>query len=174
MRKPQTGKPYPAGLAARGDSAALRDALERSPTDLLDELRFIWDLPEGKPIRVIGRVWCKDLDGGGSIWLLDDIEHPATGIGLLYPPLPDALDTLGPRPAAAFVPPGRSREILDFHAVTSGGQRSEVHTSELQSLMRHSSAVFCLKKKTQIINKQYNTPPNIYTLNQPNLTSPNY
>src|SRR3546814_17784630 len=50
MRKPQTGKPYPAGLAARGDSAALRDALERSPTDLLDELRFIWDLPEGKPI----------------------------------------------------------------------------------------------------------------------------
>src|SRR3546814_9511197 len=27
-------------------------------------------------------------------------------------------------------------------------QRSEEHTSELQSLMRHSSAVFCLKKKT--------------------------
>src|SRR3546814_6340382 len=27
--------------------------------------------------------------------------------------------------------------------------RSEEHTSELQSLMRHSSAVFCLKKKTQ-------------------------
>src|SRR3546814_2885586 len=28
------------------------------------------------------------------------------------------------------------------------GQRSEEHTSELQSLMRLSSAVFCLKKKT--------------------------
>src|SRR3546814_9247810 len=27
--------------------------------------------------------------------------------------------------------------------------RSEEHTSELQSLMRHSYAVFCLKKKTQ-------------------------
>src|SRR3546814_3923679 len=27
--------------------------------------------------------------------------------------------------------------------------RSEEHTSELQSLMRNSSAVFCLKKKTQ-------------------------
>src|SRR3546814_7761932 len=26
-------------------------------------------------------------------------------------------------------------------------QRSEEHTSELQSLMRHSSAVYCLKKK---------------------------
>src|SRR3546814_2264275 len=32
-------------------------------------------------------------------------------------------------------------------------QRSEEHTSELQSLMRISYAVFCLKKKKQIINK---------------------
>src|SRR3546814_10013782 len=31
-------------------------------------------------------------------------------------------------------------------------RRSEEHTSELQSLMRNSYAVFCLKKKTQ--NKQ--------------------
>src|SRR3546814_5525152 len=30
------------------------------------------------------------------------------------------------------------------------GQRSEEHTSELQSLMRISYAVFCLKKKTQL------------------------
>src|SRR3546814_6976670 len=29
------------------------------------------------------------------------------------------------------------------------GQRSEEHTSELQSLLRISYAVFCLKKKTQ-------------------------
>src|SRR3546814_5393051 len=29
------------------------------------------------------------------------------------------------------------------------GLRSEEHTSELQSLMRHSYAVFCLKKKKQ-------------------------
>src|SRR3546814_2197944 len=31
--------------------------------------------------------------------------------------------------------------------------RSEEHTSELQSLMRNSYAVFCLKKKKQYINK---------------------
>src|SRR3546814_9470339 len=31
--------------------------------------------------------------------------------------------------------------------------RSEEHTSELQSLMRNSYAVFCLKKKTTIYNK---------------------
>src|SRR3546814_17621248 len=32
--------------------------------------------------------------------------------------------------------------------VEGGGGRSEEHTSELQSLMRNSYAVFCLKKKT--------------------------
>src|SRR3546814_5723433 len=34
-------------------------------------------------------------------------------------------------------------------------QRSEEHTSELQSLMRISYAVFCLKKKTMKNNQQY-------------------
>src|SRR3546814_5058481 len=33
--------------------------------------------------------------------------------------------------------------------------RSEEHTSELQSLMRISYAVFCLKKKNQILIKHY-------------------
>src|SRR3546814_8474541 len=34
-------------------------------------------------------------------------------------------------------------------AATGHGRRSEEHTSELQSLMRPSYAVFCLKKKTK-------------------------
>src|SRR3546814_3295788 len=34
-----------------------------------------------------------------------------------------------------------------MYATTTGEQRSEEHTSELQSLMRISYAVFCLKKK---------------------------
>src|SRR3546814_7659332 len=34
-------------------------------------------------------------------------------------------------------------------AVAGGGFRSEEHTSELQSLMRISYAVFCLKKKNK-------------------------
>src|SRR3546814_9697956 len=37
-----------------------------------------------------------------------------------------------------------------------GGRRSEEHTSELQSLMRNSYAVFCLKKKNvQDTSKQH-------------------
>src|SRR3546814_7633374 len=41
---------------------------------------------------------------------------------------------------------GRARNHLRVVALL--GKRSEEHTSELQSLMRISYAVFCLKKKT--------------------------
>src|SRR3546814_8038302 len=37
------------------------------------------------------------------------------------------------------------------------GRRSEEHTSELQSLMRISYAVFCLKKKNNNISTQHTT-----------------
>src|SRR3546814_4896303 len=42
---------------------------------------------------------------------------------------------------------GRQRDEL--HKRYERNQRSEEHTSELQSLMRNSYAVFCLKKTTQ-------------------------
>src|SRR3546814_10577657 len=42
------------------------------------------------------------------------------------------------------------------HARLVGTERSEEHTSELQSLMRTSYAVFCLKKKKQTLTKQSN------------------
>src|SRR3546814_6549745 len=44
--------------------------------------------------------------------------------------------------------------VVALHSSAStGAQRSEEHTSELQSLMRISYAVFCLKKKNNTINK---------------------
>src|SRR3546814_4439729 len=45
-------------------------------------------------------------------------------------------------------------EWLNVSAGTDGAPRSEEHTSELQSLMRISYAVFCLKKKKQTKIKQ--------------------
>src|SRR3546814_8463632 len=45
--------------------------------------------------------------------------------------------------------PGRPR-----HPPDRGRMRSEEHTSELQSLMRISYAVFCLKKKTNTTPEQ--------------------
>src|SRR3546814_8265550 len=54
------------------------------------------------------------------------------------------------RPQAAVVQGValRARDILPLHQ-----RRSEEHTSELQSLMRISYAVFCLKKKNNIKEK---------------------
>src|SRR3546814_4026660 len=53
--------------------------------------------------------------------------------------------------------PVRQHAQLCFQAGQRPGQslpRSDEHTSELQSLMRISSAVFCLKKKTICTEKQ--------------------
>src|SRR3546814_3809916 len=46
--------------------------------------------------------------------------------------------------------------------------RSEEHTSELQSLMRNSYAVFCLKKK-QIIKNIHNSKPQNKTITYNNI-----
>src|SRR3546814_7510534 len=48
---------------------------------------------------------------------------------------------------------GQRENILQHpvHLVDRLGHRSEEHTSELQSLMRISYAVFCLKKKNKYI-----------------------
>src|SRR3546814_5877123 len=43
--------------------------------------------------------------------------------------------------------PHRCRALGQCHPVAAVAGRSEEHTSELQSLMRISYAVFCLKKK---------------------------
>src|SRR3546814_5078987 len=51
----------------------------------------------------------------------------------------------------ALVLPPISVGMIDASATRSAAMpRSEEHTSELQSLMRSSYAVFCLKKKTTI------------------------
>src|SRR3546814_3640036 len=47
-----------------------------------------------------------------------------------------------------FIADPRQKDIFDRHCTGAGSTfRSEEHTSELQSLMRISYAVFCLKKK---------------------------
>src|SRR3546814_4082931 len=44
---------------------------------------------------------------------------------------------------------GLLEEFASLIAIPVAERRSEEHTSELQSLMRNSYAVFCLKKNTQ-------------------------
>src|SRR3546814_9790283 len=56
-----------------------------------------------------------------------------------------ALDQLSMRPSSRDDFSGRDRQRQSLRQA----ERSEEHTSELQSLMRISYAVFCLKKKTK-------------------------
>src|SRR3546814_2130144 len=79
-------------------------------------------------------------------------------------PLPPTMKVRLPAFAAAIPPEtGASTAVSPLAAAASATRlavatsiRSEEHTSELQSLMRISYAVFCLKKKKQI-KPQYNT-----------------
>src|SRR3546814_1951621 len=65
------------------------------------------------------------------------------------------------RQAGAFHPMRSGRNVQK--SIGFENLRSEEHTSELQSLMRSSYAVFCLKKKMNnenVITKEYNKHSN--------------
>src|SRR3546814_7002869 len=61
---------------------------------------------------------------------------------------------------------GGAASLVDAPGARCGQVRSEEHTSELQSLMRISYAVFCLKKKTE----RNNTTEKKYTSLKINMT----
>src|SRR3546814_5095009 len=98
------------------------------------------------------------------------------------PPRSTRTDTLFPYTtlfrSPIFKPPVDERDGEEFQIKTSRilhrvesldprpdrRQRSEEHTSELQSLMRSSYAVFCLKKKINSYKAYHNVAP---TANKP-------
>src|SRR3546814_10791083 len=69
-----------------------------------------------------------------------------------------ATDTYENLVAAGVIDPTKVVRTALQDAASVAGLRSEEHTSELQSLMRISYAVFCLKKKTPIYVKQRTNP----------------
>src|SRR3546814_1990101 len=72
--------------------------------------------------------------------LLVYMDGSAAVIGEMMLPILEPTD-----PAA----PGPARELGNAFQLTNFLRRSEEHTSELQSLMRISYAVFCLKQKNK-------------------------
>src|SRR3546814_6465850 len=136
----------------------------------------------GEPINPEAWIWYHEVIGGERCPIVDTWWQTETG-AMMIAPLPGVTTT---RPGTATHPlPGISAELVDDEGnpVAEGGGyltitepwpsmlrgiwgdeqryvdtywRSEEHTSELQSLMRISYAVFCLKKKK-------NKTPTIYT-----------
>src|SRR3546814_8219441 len=68
-----------------------------------------------------------------------------------------------PRRAPAILPSVPGGSLLSLQP--PGRRRSEEHTSELQSLMRISYAVFCLKKKNKVNTTTYEQEITYYTQN---------
>src|SRR3546814_4803060 len=94
---------------------------------------------------MIGSTWAANSCPRRNAFTHDGAIAPATG------PCPTG--------AAAWITCGRAQILLIPPLRTAlwnpaGDGRSEEHTSELQSLMRISYAVFCLKKKKNIIHEE--------------------
>src|SRR3546814_5031220 len=116
---------------ARGDSAAAADA-EALAAEVEAALKRHALIPDGKG----GQVWAYEIDGFGNWIFMDDANVPSlSGLALI-----DVVSRDDPlfRRTADLAWSDRNPYFF---------KRSEEHTSELQSLMRISYAVFCLKKK---------------------------
>src|SRR3546814_1794363 len=98
---------------------------------------------------------------------------------ILRPPISTRTDTLFPyttlfrsipmKAGKRRLPSGRSPSCARPASRWSNSRRSEEHTSELQSLMRISYAVFCLKKKQNTQTKlqhnySHNTMPTVHII----------
>src|SRR3546814_4681011 len=102
----------------------------------------------------------EDGEGQWQDWLADDsplqdqIVAEAQEADVRHDMLVSAMDNLNDREKHILTErrltddPKTLEELSQVYGVS----RSEEHTSELQSLMRISYAVFCLKKKTSIKN----------------------
>src|SRR3546814_996878 len=77
----------------------------------------------------------------GDIVAIAGLAHATVANTVADPTVSD------PIPAQPIDPPTLSMRFAVNDSPMAGRERSEEHTSELQSLMRISYAVFCLKKK---------------------------
>src|SRR3546814_6796006 len=112
--------------------------------------RVLFRSGRGAQARNIARLRCRD---GGQAWP-DVIAFDAAAF--IRPPprtgppataLRAARPVHAPAPAMPRLPRARSPRRGRRRGAGGARLRSEEHTSELQSLMRISYAVFCLKKK---------------------------
>src|SRR3546814_3970434 len=92
----------------------------------------------------------------GSVAFDDAVENAITDASCV-----SRKKAIGDRRASTMSNNGKTMNICTPSAAsttpTNADSRSEEHTSELQSLMRISYAVFCLKKQKQTHNTQHTT-----------------
>src|SRR3546814_6392557 len=125
---------FPQALEALGD--AIKPYLQESPAG--------------------AHVVCNEIDTGGALVEMTLHGHDSQDRDV-------ALELMVPTSMVRMIVSTHSDETFGFGphvAAKPEPVRSEEHTSELQSLMRNSYAVFCLKKK----NPQFHHQTSISTL----------
>src|SRR3546814_9949082 len=99
---------------------------------------------------MVSSMWLSNVSPGSSTAAIPPCAHAVEPDEML-----DFASTttfsLGARVSAAVSP--AAPEPMMMTSASTSAIRSEEHTSELQSLMRISYAVFCLKKKNNKIKK---------------------
>jgi len=87
-------------------------ALENSPQEqvLLDELRASWGIAVDAPLTVIGQLRMQRRNDDMTVFFLEKLEHPQTGVGLAY------LGNAENGSARAFVPLVEIAKLADPHA----------------------------------------------------------
>src|SRR3546814_7684346 len=103
------------------------------------------DLDPSLPILDVGQPGAMNLEIGGNFLLLEPEIFARFAQPLAEPP-PLGLVIVLMRRKVHFLGPFLRTQARSIRGIRC---RSEEHTSELQSLMRISYAVFCLKKKKQ-------------------------
>src|SRR3546814_1243109 len=103
-------------------------------------------------VRIIPEIAREDsfaLKGGTAINLfVRDLPRLSVDIDLVYLPIAPRAESLSALHDGFARIAGGLRKRAGVKVIEqNSGDRSEEHTSELQSLMRISYAVFCLKKK---------------------------
>src|SRR3546814_7060774 len=113
-------------------------------------------LPDGATVRIkdVARV---EIGAENYSAIVRVNGHPGSGMSISLSPGSDALETAERVKArmtelAADFPDGLAYSYANDSTAFIKLSRSEEHTSELQSLMRISYAVFCLKKKHNTTN----------------------
>src|SRR3546814_2132876 len=101
--------------------------------------------------------WCRGSSGGPPVGQID-ADAVANGHRLAVERVDFGVRERdgGIESGAEVDPAGGIARAVEFGALLGErNERSEEHTSELQSLMRNSYAVFCLKKKQNENNIEY-------------------